>query len=63
MGWRDCWRPTRARHNSLPYPPYRRFRPTLRGHNSGPFEFYALKFGLYPECAMPSVRSMPQFAL
>eukprot|EP00964_Phaeocystis_antarctica_P156389 scaffold126010_cov30-Phaeocystis_antarctica.AAC.1 len=40
-------------HNSLPYPPCRRFRPTLRGHNSGPFCFHDLKFGLYPECVCP----------
>eukprot|EP00964_Phaeocystis_antarctica_P035424 scaffold20228_cov16-Phaeocystis_antarctica.AAC.1 len=25
MGWRDCWRPSRARHNSLPGPSVRTF--------------------------------------
>ena len=43
MGWRDCWRPSRATHNSLPHPQIRRFRPTLRGHNSGPFGGYDLR--------------------
>ena len=63
MGWRDCWRPSRATHNSLPCPPIGRFSLTLRGHNSGPFAGYVLKFRLYPAYVMPSLRSLPQFGL
>ena len=49
---------------SLPCcPPNGRFRPTLRGHNSGPFGRYDPKFRLHPAYVMPSLRSMPQFGL
>ena len=50
-------------HNSLPCPPIGRFSLTLRGHNSGPFARYVLKFRLYPAYVMPSLRSLPQFGL